>query len=248
MQFDLDRNIDAAANDIQAAINAASGYLPKTLPSPPTYRKVNPSDAPILILSAQSDVEPLFSVDDAAENILAQRISQLAGVSMVRVGGQQQPAVRIQIDPAKLVEKNLQLEDIRAVIGQATVDNAKGSITGDKQSFTIYDNDQLTTAKPWRDVIVAYRNGAPVRVSDIGEAVDGPVDRLQRAWSNGKPSIFLVVFKEPGANVIKTVAKHQGDPGQARSWRSRRTFMCPCSPTAPPPSAPQSRTCNSRCC
>ena len=205
VQFDLDRNIDAAANDIQAAINAASGYLPKNLPSPPTYRKVNPSDAPILILAAQSDVEPLYNVDDAAENILAQRISQLAGVSMVRVGGQQQPAVRIQIDPAKLVEKNLQLEDIRAQIGQATVDNAKGSITGDKQSFTIYDNDQLTNAKPWQDVIVAWRNGAPVRVRDIGEAVDGPVDRLQRAWSNGKPSIFLVVFKQPGANVIKTV-------------------------------------------
>ena len=123
----------------------------------------------------------------------------------MRVGGQQTPAVRIQIDPAKLVEKNLQLEDVRAQIAQATVDNPKGSITGDKQSFTIYDNDQLTTAKPWQDVIVAYRNGAPVRVRDIGVAVDGPIDGLQRAWSNGKPSVFLVVFKQPGANVIKTV-------------------------------------------
>ena len=174
VQFDLDRNIDAAANDIQAAINAASGQLPKDLPTPPTYRKVNPSDTPILILSVQSDVAPIIDVDDAAENILAQRISQISGVSLVRVGGQQKPAIRIQIDPAKLVEKNLQLEDVRAQIGIATVDSPKGAIIGQKQTFTIYDNDQLTTAKPWNDVIVAYRNGAPVRVRDIGQAVDGP--------------------------------------------------------------------------
>ena len=205
VQFDLDRNIDAAANDIQAAINAASGQLPKNLPSPPTYRKVNPSDTPILILSVRSDVEPIIAVDDAAENILAQRISQISGVSLVRIGGQQQPAVRIQIDPAKLVEKNLQLEDVRTQIATATVDNPKGSIIGDKQAFTIFDNDQLTEAKPWNDVIVAYRNGAPVRVRDIGVAVAGPADTTQAAWSNGKRSVFLVVFKQPGVNVIKTV-------------------------------------------
>src|ERR1700678_3996996 len=146
VQFDLDRNIDAAANDIHAAINAATGQLPKDLPSPPTYRKVNPSDTPILILSAQSDVSPIIAVDDAAENILAQRISQISGVSLVRIGGQQTPAVRIQIDPAKLVEKNMQLEDVRAQIAEATVDNPKGSIIGDTLSYTIFDNDQLTEA------------------------------------------------------------------------------------------------------
>jgi HAE1 family hydrophobic/amphiphilic exporter-1 len=205
VQFDLDRNIDGAANDIQAAINAASGQLPKDLPSPPTYRKVNPSDTPILILSVQSDVAPIIEVDDSAENILAQRISQISGVSLVRVGGQQTPAIRIQIDPAKLVEKNLQLEDVRAQIGIATVDSPKGSIMGQTQSFTIYDNDQLTTAKPWNDVIIAYRNGAPVRIRDIGQAVMGPADTTQAAWSNGKRSVFLVVFKQPGANVINTV-------------------------------------------
>jgi HAE1 family hydrophobic/amphiphilic exporter-1 len=205
VQFDLDRNIDAAANDMQAAINAASGQLPKDLPSPPTYRKVNPSDTPILILAVQSDVAPIIDVDDAAENILAQRISQISGVSLVRIGGQQQPAVRIQIDPAKLVEKNLQLEDVRSQIMTATVDNPKGSIIGAKQSFTIFDNDQLTKATPWNDVIVAYRNGAPVRIRDIGKAIDGPLDTTQAAWSNGKRGIFLVIFKQPGANVIKTV-------------------------------------------
>ena len=204
-QFDLNRNIDAAANDIQAAINAASGQLPKNLPSPPTYRKVNPSDTPILILSVRSDVVPIIDVDDAAENILAQRISQISGVSLVRVGGQQTPAIRIQIDPAKLVEKGLQLEDLRQQIGIATVDSPKGALIGPNQTFTIYDNDQLTAAKSWNDVIIAYRNGAPVRVRDVGEAVAGPADTTQAAWSNGKRSVFLVIWKQPGANVIDTV-------------------------------------------
>ncbi len=207
VQFDLDRNIDAAANDIQAAINAAAGQLPKILPSPPTYRKVNPSDTPILILSVASDAAPITEVDDAAENILAQQISQISGVSLVRVGGQQQPAIRIQVDPAKLVEKNLQLEDVRAQIGIATVDSPKGAINGPRQSFTIFANDQLTKAKEWEDVIIAYRDGAPVRVRDIGQAIRGPADTTQAAWGNGKRDVFLVIFKLPGANVIKTVDK-----------------------------------------
>jgi HAE1 family hydrophobic/amphiphilic exporter-1 len=205
VQFDLNRNIDAAANDIQAAINAAAGQLPKDLPSPPTYRKVNPSDTPILILSVQSDVAPVIDVDDAAENILAQHLSQISGVSLVRVAGQQTPAIRVQIDPAKLVEKGMQLEDVRTQIGIATADSPKGALIGPKQTFTIQANDQLTLAKDWDDVIVAYRNGAPVRVRDIGRAIAGPQDTTQAAWSNGKPSVFLVVFKIPGANVINTV-------------------------------------------
>ena len=205
VQFDLNRNIDAAANDIQAAINAAAGQLPKDLPSPPTYRKVNPSDTPILILSVQSDVAPIIDVDDAAENILAQHLSQISGVSLVRIGGQQTPAIRIQIDPAKLVEKGMQLEDVRTQIAIATVDSPKGALIGPKQTFTIQANDQLTLAKDWNDVIVAYRNGAPVRVRDIGQAIAGPQDTTQAAWSNGKRSVFLVVFKIPGANVINTV-------------------------------------------
>src|SRR6202034_4562170 len=205
VQFDLNRNIDAAANDIQAAINAATGQSPRDLPTPPTYRKVNPSDTPILILSVQSDVAPIIDVDDAAENILAQHLSQMSGVSLVRIGGQQTPAVRIQIDPAKLVEKGMQLEDVRQQIGLATVDSPKGALIGAKQTFTIQDNDQLMVAKPWDDVILAYHNGAPVRVRDIGRAIDGPQDTTQAAWSNGKRSVFLVVFKIPGANVIDTV-------------------------------------------
>ena len=207
VQFDLDRNIDAAANDIQAAINAASGQLPKDLPSSPTYRKVNPSDPPIMILSVASDSAPITEVDDATENILAQQFSQISGVSQVRVAGQQTPAIRIQIDPAKLVEKNLQLEDVRTQIGLATVDSPKGAINGVRQTFTIFDNDQIVQPKPWNDVIVAYRNGAPVRIKDIGEAVSGPADVTQAAWGNGKRDVFLVIFKQPGVNVIKTVEK-----------------------------------------
>ena len=207
VQFDLDRNIDAAANDVLGALNAAAGQLPKNLPSPPTYRKTNPADTPILILSVQSDVAPITEVDDAAENILAQQISQISGVSLVGIGGQQKPAIRIQIDPAKLVQKNLQLEDVRAQIAAATVDGPKGSIDGAKQAFTIFDNDQMTDPKQWDNFIVAYRDGAPLRVRDIGKAVIGPEDAKQAAWGDGKRDVFLVVFKLPGANVINTVDK-----------------------------------------
>ena len=217
IQFDLDRNIDGAANDVQAAINAASGQLPKNMPSPPTYRKTNPSDTPILILSVTSDVEPLVEVDDVAENILAQRMSQINGVSLVRIGGQQQKAIRLQIDPSKLVEKNLALEDVRQQVMNATVNNPKGTVIGDKQSFTIYDNDQLTEARDWNNVIVAYRNGAPVRISDIGKAVSAPVDVTQAGWANGKRGIFLVVFKQPGANVISTVENIKRQLGRLTS-------------------------------
>jgi hydrophobic/amphiphilic exporter-1 (mainly G- bacteria), HAE1 family len=205
VQFDLDRNIDAAANDIQAAINAASGQLPQDLPSPPTYRKVNPADSPILILSASSDTMPLIEVDDNADTKLAQQISQISGVGQVTIGGEQKPAIRVQLDPAKLVAKNLSLEDVRAQLAISTVNSPKGSIDGQVRSYTIYANDQLTAADAWNDVIVAYRNGAPLRVRDIGQAVAGPEDAKKAAWSQGKRGVFLVVFKQPGANVIDTV-------------------------------------------
>src|SRR5471032_758119 len=166
IQFDLDRAIDGASNDIQAAINAAGGQLPKNLPSPPTYRKVNPADSPILLLGATSDTLPLTEVDDNVETKLAQQISQVAGVTQVTIGGQQKPAIRIQLDPAKLVAKGLSLEDVRTALSVVTVDNPKGSIYSTTRTFTIYTNDQLTEAKDWNDVVVAYRNGGPLRVRD----------------------------------------------------------------------------------
>src|SRR2546421_1913359 len=171
VQFDLERNIDAAANDVQAAINAASGQLPKNLPTPPTYKKVNPADSPILLLGVTSDTLPLTEVDDYIETKLAQQLSQISGVAQVSIGGQQKPAIRVQLDPAKLVAKGLSLEDVRVPLSTATVDIPKGMIMGPVRSFTIYTNDQLTQSKDWNDVVVAYRKGAPLRVRDIGKAV-----------------------------------------------------------------------------
>jgi HAE1 family hydrophobic/amphiphilic exporter-1 len=205
IQFNLDRNIDAAAQDVQSAINAAGGQLPKNLPSPPSYRKVNPADTPILIISVTSDTLPLTEVDDNADTKLAQQISQVSGVSQVSIGGEQKPAIRVQLDPTKLVNKNLSLEDVRNKLAISTVDSPKGSVDGMTRSFTIYANDQLVQADEWNDVIVAYQNGAPVRVRDIGQAVSGPENSKLAAWANGKRGIFLIVFKQPGANVIETV-------------------------------------------
>ena len=173
VQFDLDRNIDAAAGDILAAINAAGGQLPKTLPSPPTYRKVNPADSPILILSVQSDTLPLIEVDDFADNILSQQISQISGVSQVSLGGEQKRAVRVQVDPARLAGMGMTLEDVRNVLVSATVNNAKGSVDGQRQSLAIYDNDQLTKAAQYNDVILAYRNGAPCACATSGSRWTG---------------------------------------------------------------------------
>jgi HAE1 family hydrophobic/amphiphilic exporter-1 len=207
IQFDLDRNIDGGANDVQGAINAASGQLPKTLPTPPTYRKVNPADSPILLLGATSDTLPLTEVDDNIETKLAPQISQIPGVAQVSIGGQQKPAIRIQLDPAKLVAKGLSLEDVRTPLSVTTVDNPKGTIMGAVRSYTIYTNDQLTHSKDWNDVIVAFRDGAPLRVRDIGQAVTGPQDTTQAAWADGERGLVIVVYKQPGANVIDTVDK-----------------------------------------
>ncbi len=205
LQFDLNRNIDAAAQDVSAAINAAGGQLPKNLPSPPTYRKVNPADSPILILSVQSDTLPLTEVDNYADTVLAQQISRIDGVGQVSIGGEQKPSIRVQVDPAKVAALGISLEDLRGVIANVTADAPKGSIDGANRNFTIYANDQILTAGPWNDAILAYRNGGPVRVRDIGRAVDGPENAKSQAWQNGKPGIYLLVYKLPGANVIDAV-------------------------------------------
>jgi hydrophobic/amphiphilic exporter-1 (mainly G- bacteria), HAE1 family len=209
LQFDLNRSIDAAAQDVQTGIDAAGGQLPKNLPAPPNYKKVNPADSPILILSVHSDVLPITTVDDYAENILGQQISQIPGVAQVSIGGQQKPAVRVQIDPVKLAALGLQMEDVANVINVATVDAPKGSINGPTRSMTIYDNDQLLKAAPWNDVVVAYKNGGAVRIRDIGVAVDGPENRLITAWQNGHSGILLLIYKQAGANVIEAVDRVQ---------------------------------------
>ena len=217
LQFDLDRNIDGAALDVQTAINSAQGQLPTNLPSPPSFRKINPADSPVLILAVQSEVLPLIQVNDYADNVLAQQISRIDGVGLVNIFGVQKPSVRIQADPAKLKAVGLGLEDIRGVIASTTVSAATGTIDGRTQAFNIYTNDQLLKAAPWNDMVLAWRNGAPIRVRDIGVAVDGPENSKVAAWGfagKGAPegstvrdgrAIMLAITKSPGANVIDTV-------------------------------------------
>jgi hydrophobe/amphiphile efflux-1 (HAE1) family protein len=207
VQFDLNRNIDAAAQDIEAAINAASGQLPKNLPNAPEFWKVNPADAPIMLFAVNSDTYPVTAVDDYTDTILAQQISQIVGVSQVYIFGEQKPAIRVQVDPDKLAAMGLSLEDIRTTLVNATVDAPKGSFDGLDQGFTIYSNDQLLKADEYKDVIIAYRNGGAVRIGDIGTAVAGPENMRIAAWQKGRRGIQLAVFKQPGANVIDTVAR-----------------------------------------
>ena len=205
LQFDLNRNIDGAAQDVQAAITAAGRQLPLNLFPPPTYKKVNPADSPILILSARSDVLPLTTVDDYSDNILAQQISQVPGVAQVVLAGEQKPAIRVQIDPAKLSATGLTLEDVRFGLITATTTAAKGTLNGPLKSFTVAANDQMMKPGEYDDVIFAYRNGAPVRIRDVGHAVEGPTDNTIASYENQTRDILLVVYKQPGANVIDTV-------------------------------------------
>jgi len=205
IQFDLNVKIDAAAQDVQAAISAAAGQLPTNLPSPPNFRKVNPADAPILILGLSSDVLPLTEVSNYASTVIAQQLSQIAGVAQVDVMGERKPAVRVQVDPAKLASLGLSLEDVRGVIASATVNSPKGSLNGPKQSLSIYANDQLLKAEPYNDLILAYRNGAPIRVRDVGRAVDAPEQLRSAALVNNKPGVGLVLRKQADANILDTI-------------------------------------------
>jgi hydrophobe/amphiphile efflux-1 (HAE1) family protein len=205
IQFELNRNIDSAGQDVQAAITVAGKTLPQQMSVPPSYKKVNPADSPILILAAQSDTLPLITVDDYADNFIAQQISQVHGVAQVLIGGEQHPAIRVQVDPGKLASTGLTLEEMRNTLVNATTIAAKGTVNTNSVTFTISANDQIIDAEPFNDIIVAYRNGGPIRIRDIGRAVPGPTDRTVAAYQNGKPGILLIVYKQPGANVIETV-------------------------------------------
>jgi HAE1 family hydrophobic/amphiphilic exporter-1 len=207
LQFDLDRNIDAASQDVQAAITAASKTLPRAMAVPPTYKKLDPSDAPILMLSARSDTLPMTVVDEYADNFLAQQIAQVPGVAQVALGGEQKTAIRVQVDPSKLTSSGLTLEDVRAGLTTTTTDEAKGSLTGNKTSFTIIANDQLTEAPQYEDVVLSYHDGRPVRVRDVGRAISAPTDRYAAAFHDNDPAIILSISKQPGANIIDTVTQ-----------------------------------------
>ncbi|MGY4175941.1 hydrophobe/amphiphile efflux-1 (HAE1) family protein [Bradyrhizobium sp. USDA 4518] len=205
LQFALNRSVDAAAQDVQTAINAASGQLPKNMPSPPIFRKINPADVPVLLIALTSDTQPLTNVNDYADSILAQKLSQVPGVSLVTIGGAQKPSIRVQVNPAKLAAAGLDLEQLRATLGVATVNQPKGALYGAQQSFTLATNDQILTAKGYDDLIIAYRHGAPLRLRDVGQAIVAAEDITLHGWFNDKPAVVLAIQRQPGANVIATV-------------------------------------------
>jgi multidrug efflux pump len=209
LQFDLTLSLDVAEQEVQAAINASATFLPANLPYPPVYSKVNPADAPVLALSLTSDVLPLTKVEDLADTRLAQKISQISGVGLVTISGGQRPAVRIETDTAALNSLGLSLDDVRIALGTANVNQAKGSIDGTYQSYSIGANDQLQSADEYSDLVIAYKNGAPIRLAQIAHSVQGAENYRQAAWTNNAPSILLNIQRQPGANVIDVVDRIQ---------------------------------------
>ncbi len=205
LQFSLERGIDSAAQDVQAAINIASGVLPTNLPSPPVYNKVNPADTAILSLAVTSDTLPIDRVNDFADTLLAQKLSEVSGVGLVTIEGNQKPAVRVQVDPSAVAAQGLSLEDVRVALTQANVDAPKGSFDGAHQAYAINANDQLFSAADYRAVIIAYRNGAPIRLSDVGRVVDSVENTKLAGWYGDKPAVILDIQRQPGANIIETV-------------------------------------------
>jgi len=202
LQFNLNENIDVEEQQVQAAINAGTTYLPRDLPNPPIYSKVNPADSPIITLALTSDTLPLSKVEDLADTALAQKISQLPGVGLVSISGGQKPAVRIQANPTALASYGLSLEDIRTALAAANVNQAKGVLDGPRQSFTIGANDQLSSSAQYNSVVVAYKNGAPVRLSDIATAIDSAENVKQAAWMNTTPAVIINIQRQPGSNII----------------------------------------------
>jgi hydrophobe/amphiphile efflux-1 (HAE1) family protein len=207
IQFDLDRNIDSAAQDVQAAITAASRTLPQQMSTPPIYKKVNPADSPVMVIAARSDTLPLYIVDDYVDNFLAQQISQVRGVAQSQISGEQKPSIHIQVDPAKLASAGITLEDVRSTLMTSTTIAAKGTVNEENTSFTIAANDQIIDAEPFNDIVIAYRNGGPIRVRDVGEALAAPSDMTVQGYLGAQRAVLLYIFKQPGANVIDIVDK-----------------------------------------
>jgi hydrophobe/amphiphile efflux-1 (HAE1) family protein len=205
VQFELARTVDSAAVDVLAAINAASPFLPTNMPYPPTIRKVNPAETPVLLIALSSDTLPLTTIDAYAESILVPKISQISGVGLVGIGGQVKPAIRVQVNPQALAARGIGLEDVRSVIAQANVDLPKGTLNSPRQTYTLNTNDQLLKPEAYDALIVAYRNGSPVRIRDIGKAIEGPENNLLAGWFNKQRAVILAVQRVPGANVIATV-------------------------------------------
>ena len=204
LQFNLDRDIDSAAQDVQAAIGAAGGVLPKDMPGPPVYSKINPADTPIITLSLTSDSLPLEKVNDFADTVLAQKLSEVTGVGLVTIEGNQKPAIRVRINPTTIAALGLGLEDVRTALVQNNINAPKGSFDGPRQSYAIGANDQIRTAQEYRSIVIAYRNGAPIHLSDLGDVVDNVENVRLAAWVGSKPAVILDIQRQPGANIIET--------------------------------------------
>src|SRR6516164_2351551 len=200
LQFSLNLSLDVAEQEVQAAINAAGNLLPSDLPAPPIYAKVNPADAPILTLALRSDTLKLPEVQELADTRLAQKISQLPGIGLVSISGGQKPAVRVQADTRKLAAYGLNIDDLRTTLANANVNTPKGNFDGPTRAYTINANDQLQSADAYRDLVIAYRNGAPVHLSDVATVVDGAQNDYQAAWMNTTPAVILNIQRQPGAN------------------------------------------------
>jgi multidrug efflux pump len=207
LQFDLSRNIDAAAQDVQTAINAAGGKLPKALPSPPTYHKVNPADFTILSLVLTSDNVPLPEIDRYADDFIATQVSQIAGVGLVDFHGEQKPAIRVQINPDKIAQLGLSLEDVRTVLGASTVNGPKGNLDGPTRAVVVDATDQVFNADAYKNLTVGYKSGAPIRIADIGTAIDAAEDAKEAAWLQDKRTIIIDIHKQPGFNVVETIRR-----------------------------------------
>lgn len=205
LQFDLNLKIDIAEQEVQASINGAGSFLPRDLPNPPIYSKVNPADAPVLTIAMSSKTLPLSKVEDLADTTLAQKISQVSGVGLVSLSGGQRPAVRVQVNPTALAAYGMSLDSLRGIIGQANVNQAKGNFDGPRQAYTIGANDQLRSGAAYRSLVIAYKDGAPVRLSDVATVADGVENNQQAAWTNETPAIILNIQRQPGANIIAVV-------------------------------------------
>ncbi|AVO61085.1 multidrug efflux RND transporter permease subunit [Pseudomonas chlororaphis] len=211
LQFTLDKSIDTAAQEVQAAINTASGKLPNDMPSLPTWRKVNPADSPVLILSISSTQMPGTELSDYVETLLARQISQIDGVGLINITGQQRPAIRVQASPDRLAAIGLTLADIRVALQQASLNLAKGALYGESSISTLSTNDQLFHPDDYSQLIVSYKNGAPVQLKDVARVISGPENAYVQAWSNDQPGLNLVIFRQPGANIVDTVDRIQGE-------------------------------------
>ena len=218
IQFDLNRNVDGAARDVQAAINASAGDLPINLPNPPTYRKINPADAPIMILAMQSDILPPVQVFEYGDSIIGQRLSQVEGVSQAIISGADKSAVRVQVNPGALASTGLSLEDVRSLLSQVNVDSPKGSFEGDQLSYTLTSNDQMLEGKGYQDLILAQRSNAPIRLSALGRAFDGTENARVAGWSGTNRAVLVIIFKQSDANVIETVDRIRAVLPQLERW------------------------------